>query len=753
MLTTNGGSTWTDITGNLPDMPVRWALFYPGTNTQALLATEAGIWYTTAINGTSTVWQASPGFPAVRCDMIKYSAVNDVIGVGTHGRGLWSTRVSITPKVSFYNTILNIAKNADTGLTASCRMYRDYKDSLIISDGPNGTATVTLSVQTGSTAKRGVDFDFTTNGSFTNPSSVATFNSGVYPNRIPVIIRVYDNHDKNAPQPATASIAYTITGTTDAVVSPSNQVLNLTLTDVFPPMAPLAAQTLWSENWESWPATANVWNFTPEIYYGSPANTVAFVPYYSGCSGNINTTTAQLLSTNASGGIAYCANIAGAYTARMYRAVTGATNHYSNMSLQFSYKSGANANITNSLIYSVNNGTTWDTLATYPAQTTTAISTIALPAALNNSNFLLGWQSIGTSSATYSAYGFAIDNIVLTGDIAALPIDSTVNSIATNFETAGQSIDFISPRNNLIANVTNPSADLGCLSVSIENAGATWQPYMGGNRSQKTFLVTPATNASGTAYTATFYFTNTELAGMNPANLKIAKTSAATIAASNASNTIAVTPTTATYNAYGVAFTANFSGFSRFFLIDASVVLPVSLLDFKAALVNHNTELNWTTANEINNSGFDVETSRNGIDFVKLGFVAARANGNTTNATYNYTHVKPQSGVNYYRLKQIDKDGKFAYTRIIAINIGDNGSAKPFLYPVPAKDAITLNFGTITTAAMVSIYSNDMKLIRSEKIAGSVVTSDFDIASLPPGIYFMVVTSNGKPETLRFVKQ
>lgn len=191
----DGATTWTEITGNLPDMPVRWAMFYPGSNTQAYLATEAGIWYTKATNGASTLWLPSTGLPAVRSDMIKYAATNGTIVVGTHGRGLWTTKYSTVPKVSFYNAQLSTSKAIGTS-TTGCRTYFDYSDTIQISDAPTGSATVTISAQSGGTAKQGADFDFTTNGSFTSPSLTAVFNNGTYPNKIPVTIRVYNNHDK-----------------------------------------------------------------------------------------------------------------------------------------------------------------------------------------------------------------------------------------------------------------------------------------------------------------------------------------------------------------------------------------------------------------------------------------------------------------------------------------------------------------------------------------------------------------------------
>ena len=99
-VTTNGGTSWTAIDGNLPDMPVRWALFHPDDDNKAFIATETGVWETDLINGASTVWSANPTFPNVRTDMIKYRASDRTIAAGTHGRGIWTatvTNVTCTP--------------------------------------------------------------------------------------------------------------------------------------------------------------------------------------------------------------------------------------------------------------------------------------------------------------------------------------------------------------------------------------------------------------------------------------------------------------------------------------------------------------------------------------------------------------------------------------------------------------------------------------------------------------------------------
>lgn len=96
-VSSNGGSSWTSIDGNLPDMPVRWAMFYPGNNTKAIIATETGVWQTSLINGSSTVWEPETSFPNVRTDMLQYRASDGLLAAATHGRGMFTAFVAPPP--------------------------------------------------------------------------------------------------------------------------------------------------------------------------------------------------------------------------------------------------------------------------------------------------------------------------------------------------------------------------------------------------------------------------------------------------------------------------------------------------------------------------------------------------------------------------------------------------------------------------------------------------------------------------------
>ncbi len=92
--TKNGGSTWTNKEGDLPDMPVRWAIYNPLDNNQVMIATELGVWTCDDIAQASPVWEPSvEGLANVRCEMLKVRSSDNQVAVATFGRGLFTSNV------------------------------------------------------------------------------------------------------------------------------------------------------------------------------------------------------------------------------------------------------------------------------------------------------------------------------------------------------------------------------------------------------------------------------------------------------------------------------------------------------------------------------------------------------------------------------------------------------------------------------------------------------------------------------------
>ncbi len=116
-VTNNGGTTWTAIDGDLPDMPVRWALFYPGSNTKAIIATETGVWQTDLFNGASTLWGPETSFPNVRVDMLQYRSSDGMLAAATHGRGIFTTIVGAAPPTC--GTVIGLGSSSITSSSAT----------------------------------------------------------------------------------------------------------------------------------------------------------------------------------------------------------------------------------------------------------------------------------------------------------------------------------------------------------------------------------------------------------------------------------------------------------------------------------------------------------------------------------------------------------------------------------------------------------------------------------------------------------
>jgi len=170
--------------------------------------------------------------------------------------------------------------------------------------------------------------------------------------------------------------------------------------------------------------------------------------------------------------------------------------------------------------------------------------------------------------------------------------------------------------------------------------------------------------------------------------------------------------------------------------------LPVTMLEFSGSANGNYNMLNWSTASEINNSGFEVQRSVDGNEFASIGFVAGAGNSTSVNE-YSFKDTDVGNGVLYYRLKQIDNDGVFEYSHVIALQ---NKSESPFdirsLYPNPFNKEIGILFSrTSEEPISVKIFDANGKLAINETYPASTNNIFVNTESLPSGIYFLSVES------------
>jgi PKD repeat protein len=160
--TNDGGVNWVSVEGNLPDMPVRWIIFNPINNDQALIATELGVWSTDNLNGTSTNWGATNnGLANVRVDMLQTRSSDKMIIAATHGRGLYYTGAFSPASASFITNsqiiypgrVLQFT-NTSVNATSNAWNFGDGNTSILQNPVKKyttpGTYTVTLSINGGS---------------------------------------------------------------------------------------------------------------------------------------------------------------------------------------------------------------------------------------------------------------------------------------------------------------------------------------------------------------------------------------------------------------------------------------------------------------------------------------------------------------------------------------------------------------------------------------------------------------------------
>ena len=180
--------------------------------------------------------------------------------------------------------------------------------------------------------------------------------------------------------------------------------------------------------------------------------------------------------------------------------------------------------------------------------------------------------------------------------------------------------------------------------------------------------------------------------------------------------------------------------------LDGNTALPVELTTFSASVKNYTVHLNWETATEVSNYGFDVERSTDKINWSKISFINGHGNSNSTKQ-YSYTDSKISSGKYYYKLKQIDTDGAFAYSKEIEVSTDE--LLKDFMveqnFPNPFNPTTTIKFGFKEPInVMVVIYnalgSEVATLFNSETEAGKIYSIDFDGSRLASGIYYYSIS-------------
>ena len=181
----------------------------------------------------------------------------------------------------------------------------------------------------------------------------------------------------------------------------------------------------------------------------------------------------------------------------------------------------------------------------------------------------------------------------------------------------------------------------------------------------------------------------------------------------------------------------------------SAVVIPIELVRFNANAQNKTVNLDWLTASELGNDYFDVQRSANGRDWTSIGTIKSKGSSATKNA-YNFTDETPLSNVNYYRLKQVDFDGKFEYSAVVSVNMLKGGKALS-LYPNPVSDKLNVVTNSLDTEGAIQIFDMKGSLLKTAQM----LNNQLDVNDLPIGLYqIRLIDRNGvTTDIARLVKK
>lgn len=179
--------------------------------------------------------------------------------------------------------------------------------------------------------------------------------------------------------------------------------------------------------------------------------------------------------------------------------------------------------------------------------------------------------------------------------------------------------------------------------------------------------------------------------------------------------------------------------------------LPIELLDFYGeSNTDNSNQLKWVTATETNNKLFEIQHSTNGTEFNVVGTIDGKGTSNVL-TNYQFKHNNPSNNSNnYYRLKQIDYDGKYSYSAIIAINNGDYlATASATIYPNPSQGFFYLNLQNIAPSTVV-VYDANLKVIQT--LTNVTNNYQLDLVDYADGEYFISYQENGTLVTKKILK-
>lgn len=170
-------------------------------------------------------------------------------------------------------------------------------------------------------------------------------------------------------------------------------------------------------------------------------------------------------------------------------------------------------------------------------------------------------------------------------------------------------------------------------------------------------------------------------------------------------------------------------------------VFPVEFLYFSAETEGNTAILTWATASELNNDFFSVEKSHDGLTYKEAGQVNGAGTSQEMN-TYSFRDEQAMTGKSYYRLRQVDFDGQFAYSNVVEVTVVNESGFFQFS-PNPVQDLLSIE---VASEGSASIYALNGQLVKETKLYPGL--NRVDLGQLQAGIYLLSVETTDMPKAV-----
>lgn len=187
----------------------------------------------------------------------------------------------------------------------------------------------------------------------------------------------------------------------------------------------------------------------------------------------------------------------------------------------------------------------------------------------------------------------------------------------------------------------------------------------------------------------------------------------------------------------------------------SACALPVEFVGLNAKYVNDNINLYWQTETEVNSDFFEVQRSDDGISFETIGTIEAAGNA-SQRRTYYMVDENPLDGVNFYRIKEVDFDGKSQLSDVVMVNT-ESGAAIDItgMFPNPTNGIVRLDLLNNTSNEVVVKVINlaGSKVMMETIVEEDVFSVEMDITELPEGVYFVTANNGERTVTRKLIKE